>query len=75
MIVKTSRLKVLQLGTSWTGHNDQLVKQFKTSFEVIPLETHELHRTTFIENLRSQKYGDFNVIIRPVVYSGTETEP
>ncbi|KAJ9607115.1 hypothetical protein H2200_008187 [Cladophialophora chaetospira] len=75
MIAKASKPKVLQLGTTWTGHNDELVQKFSSAFDVVPVEKQDLERAIFIEHLRCRKWGDFDAIIRPVVYSGQETEP
>jgi len=75
MIAKSPKPRVLQLGTNWTGHNKDLIEKFKSSFEVIPVSTSDLQRDTFIANLKSGKWGDFNAIIRPVVYEGAATEP
>lgn len=75
MIAKSSKVRVLQLGTDWTGLNDDLIKSFKSDFEVIPVSSADLQRKTFINNLQSGKWGNFRAIIRPVVYQGAETEP
>ena len=69
------KVRVLQLGTNWTGHNNEAVENFLSAFDVVPVPDEDLQRRTFIENLRSRKWGDFHAIIRPVVYQGAATEP
>ena len=71
----TRKIKVLQLGTSWTGLNNAAVERFKATFDVIPLSQEEMERRNFIKSLKSGAWGDFDAIIRPIVASGAETEP
>lgn len=68
------KFRVLLLGHK-PYHNAETVDRLYRTCEVIETSKSERERPNFLENLRTQKWGDFDAILRPFWYEGDEMEP
>ena len=68
-----SRPTILHLGDP-IEHNPYIHERLLTQFDIIHPGLEDLHRPSFIRNLKERTWGDFDAIMRPFWNTGGEMD-